>query len=372
MAKAHFRLVPYRLLPGVDWSLIVITIALAVCGVVTLWGATSKGNGPGPLEGYAKSQLIWFGIGLVLMVGLTVFDYRWLKRVNWVFYGIILVLLAGLLAKGETIKGARSWYDLRFFKLQPSEPGKVIIVLALAQYLAPRVVKFRGIRHVFKPMAIVCAPMLLILKQPDFGTAVVLIPTTAAMFWVAGLRKWIFIMLFVVGVGGGLVGYPHLLPHQKARIQTFLNPEADPRGKGYNIIQAQTALGSGEMLGKGWGRGTQTNFHFLPEYHTDFIFPTVGEQFGFVGCSIVLLLQLMLIARMIHLAHVTQDIYGVLIITGLTAMLVTHVILNVGMTVGLLPVTGLPLPFFSYGGSFVLTCMASVGLALGIGTRRGL
>jgi rod shape determining protein RodA len=167
--------------------------------------------------------------------------------------------------------------------------------------------------------------------------------------------------------------WTHVLrDYQKERIKTFVNPSADPRGKGWNIIQAMTALGSGQLAGKGWGRGTQTNFRFLPEYQTDFIFPTVGEQFGMVGCSVVLLLMLLLVLRMVHLARLTEDPFGVLIITGLATMFCTHIILNVGMTVGLLPVTGLPLPFFSYGGTFMITCLVSVGLALGIGARRGL
>lgn len=372
MAKPRFRLVPYRLLPWVDWWLILVTLLLAACGIITLAGATYRGPEAGLLGVYALRQAIWFAGGVVLMFTLIFFDYRKLRRFNWVLYGIILVLLVGLLAKAETIKGARSWYDLKFFKFQPSEPGKIVIVLALAQYLAPRVLEFRGLRHLIRPMLIVGVPMLLILKQPDLGTAAVLVPTTAVMFWVAGLRKWIFISAFVAGMVGAVLVYPHLMPHQKARIETFINPEADPRGKGYNIIQAQTALGSGQLLGKGWGKGTQTNFHFLPEYHTDFIFPTLGEQFGFVGCMTVLLLQLLLVARMIHLANVTQDVYGVLIIAGLTSILGTHIFLNVGIMVGLLPVTGLPLPFFSYGGSFMLTCLAAVGLTLSVGARRGL
>lgn len=375
MTKPRFRLVPYRILPGVDWLLIAFALALGICGILTLWGATSSGNGPasaGSLRTYAWQQMIWFGLGSLLMIGLIFFDYRLLKRVTWPLYAVLVVMLIGLLAKGEAIKGARSWYDLGFFRLQPSEPGKIIIVLALARYLAPRALKFRGLRHIFKPAAIVLLPMGLILKQPDLGTAAVLIPTTAAMFWVAGLRKWIFIVFILLGVGVGVVGYPHLKDYQQERIKTFLNPGADPRGKGYNIIQAQTALGSGELIGKGWGRGTQTNFHFLPEYHTDFIYPTVGEQFGFVGCVGVLILLLCLIMRMIRLASVTQDLFGVLIITGLATAISTHVTLNVGMVVGLLPVTGLPLPFFSYGGSFMLTCMAAVGLTLSIGARRGL
>lgn len=372
MAKPHFRLVPYRVLPGVDWFLIGVTLALGALGILTLWGATSTGDGPGALHGYALKQVWYFGIGLVLMVSLIVIDYRWFKRFTWLFYGIVMLLLLGLLVKGAAIKGAKSWYELGPVNFQPSELAKLAVVLTLAQYLSARALTFRGLRHTFAPLGLVFGPLGLVLAQPDLGTAAVMVPTTAALFWVAGLRKWVIILFFLAGVGVVAVGYPHLKPYQKDRIMTFLNPSADPRGKGYNIIQAQTALGSGEMFGKGWGRGTQTNFHFLPEFHTDFIFPTVGEQFGLVGCLAVLGLQLVLIGRLLHLAGVVQDLFGVLIITGVATILSTHVILNVGMTIGLLPCTGLPLPFFSYGGTFMITSMAAVGLALGIGARRGL
>ena len=369
---SRFRMVPYRLLPGVDWPLIVITLLLMTFGVIAIWGAKSDGNGVGPIGGYALRQLVWCGLGLVAMVTFMFLDYRSLRVVVWVAYGVLLLALAGLLIKHHTIKGAASWYDLGFFKLQPSEPGKIIIILALARYLAPRARRFRGLKSTLVPLLIVGAPLLLVLAQPDLGTAVVLVPIAAAMFWVAGLRKWVILLFALAGVVVAVSAYPHLKPHQKARIMTFLNPEADPRGKGYNIIQAKMTLGSGQTFGKGWGRGTQSQFSFLPESHTDFIFPTVGEQFGMAGCALALGLFTLLIGRMVRLADVTQNMYGVLTITGLAAMLCTHIIFNIGMTAGLLPVTGLPLPFFSYGGSFMLTCLAAVGLVLGIGARRGL
>jgi len=372
MARPQFRLVPYRLWPGINWFLIVVTLTLAVCGVLTLWGATSDGRGPGPLRGFALKQIIFSGLGLVLMVALIVFDYRLLKRATWVLYGLLIVALAGLLLKGHAIKGAVSWYNLGGFTFQPSEPGKIVVILALAHYLAPRMTRFRGLRHTLVPLGIVAVPLLLILVQPALGSAAVLVPVTAALFWVAGLRRWIFVAGFALGILVCVVGYPHLKDYQKERIKTFVDPGADPRGKGWNILQSQTALGSGELFGKHWGHGTQTTFRYLPEYHTDFIFPTVGEQFGLVGCLAVLGLLLCLVGALVHLAGVVQNLYGVLIVTGLATMLATHVVLNVGMCVGLLPVTGLPLPFFSYGGSFVLTCMGAVGLALGIGARRGL
>jgi rod shape determining protein RodA len=374
MVKPRFRLVPYRLLPFIDWPLIAVTIALLACGLITLWGATSGGEGAQlwPIPFYVWRQLLFAAAGLALAGGLIGFDYRRLRPVAWALYGLLVLALAGLLIQGATIRGSASWYDFGLFKFQPSEPGKIILVVALARYLADRMLTFRGLRHALVPLAIVGGPMLLILAQNDLGTALVLVPVAASMFWVAGLRKRIFVLFLVLGIGAITLAYPHLKPHQQERIRTFIHPEADLRGSGWNIFQAKTTLGSGELTGRGWGRGTQTQFRFLPEFHTDFIFPTVGEQFGLVGCLTVIALFALFIWRLIWLATRCEDLFGVLILTGLAAMLVTHIVQNIGMVLGLLPITGLPLPFFSYGGSFLLTALASVGLALSIGARRGL
>lgn len=368
MARPLFQ--RYRLWPHVDWLLLALVVALAAFGVVTLWGATNTGESLGPPGYYVKAQVRWVVLGLIGVAALVLYDYRGLKPLVWVLYAVLVLALIGLLIKSDAIKGASSWYRLGPASVQPSEFGKIVLVLTLARYLARRGGRFRGLRHTFVPGLLAGVPVVLILLQPDFGTAFVYVPMIAAMFWVAGLRLWVFGLFLVAGLAAAVVGYPHLKPYQQERIKTFLDPEADPRGKGYNVIQARTALGSGGLTGKGWGQGTQTKLRFLPEYRTDFIFPTVGEQFGLVGCVVVLLVHLLVILRMMRLAGVTQDMFGVLIISGLTVMLATHVVMNVGMAVGLLPVTGLPLPFFSYGGSFMLTCMAAVGLALGIGARR--
>jgi rod shape determining protein RodA len=374
MAKVRFRLVPYRLLPYVDWPLIAIVLALLACGIVTLWGATSVGQEarPWPIPPFAAKQMAFAVVGLAMMTGLIFFDYRRLARVAWPLYGLLTLLLAGLLVRGTTIKGAASWYDFGPIHFQPSEPGKLIIILVLARHLSSRAREFRGLRQTLAPLAILSLPLLLIFKQNALGTALILLPVAGAMFWVAGLRKRVFATFLLLGVAGAVVVYPRLKPYQKDRIQTFLEPEADLRGTGWNIFQAKTTLGSGQLLGKGWGRGTQTQFRFLPEFHTDFIFPTVGEQFGMTGCLAVIGLFVLFIWRMTWLASSCEDLFGLLILTGMTAMLATHVVQNIGMVLGLLPITGLPLPFFSYGGSFMLTALIAVGLALSIGARREL
>lgn len=373
MAEPRFRITPPRIFPYVDWMLVAATALLCVAGLATLWGATSDGEGLNwPPGVYARRQAILMGGGWVVFAICALFDYRKLRGGVWWAYGALLLALAGLIVRNVATKGARSWYDLGFFNLQPSEPGKLIVIVALAHFLAARVDRFRGLRHLFLPALVVGAPWALILIQPDFGTAAVFIPTVAVMCWVAGLRKWVFVMFIVLGIVAMAAGYPHLKPYQKDRVITFLNPERDPRGKGYNVIQAQTTLGSGEFFGKGWGRGTQTQMRFLPEFHTDFIFPTVGEQFGLVGCLGVLCMFSLLIWRMVQAAALSKNPFGILVASGLTAMICTHIFMNAGMTIGLLPVTGLPLPFFSYGGSFLLTCMAALGLTVSVGARREL
>ena len=369
----QFRMGPARVLPKVDWCLVLITLFLLMFGLITLVGATSDGSGPQfwPFNEYIKRQLIWIGLGLSLMAGVILFNYRWLLRIIWLIYLVMIPMLAGLFLEDQAIKGARSWYDFGFMRFQPSEPAKLIIIITTASWLNWRAHKFRGLRHVIIPAFIAALPTVLILFQPVLGTAAVMVSILLVMCWVAGLRKRVFLLILLSVILLGAAGFKHLKPYQQDRLISFLNPEADPLGKGYNVIQSQTALGSGQAFGKGWGEGTQTRFRFLPEYHTDFIFPTVGEQFGFTGCVVVLGSLLIFIWRLLRLARSCHNRFGSYIITGIATMFATHVVFNIGMTIGLLPVTGLPLPFFSYGGSFMITCLLSIGLCLGIGTRRG-
>lgn len=376
MSALLFRLHPPRVLPRIDWISILVVVALSVGGVATIQGAASTDGEIGPLAGYARRQAQWTVAALALLVFFVAIDYRWLKAFAWPIYATILVALALTLVLGTRVNGSMSWLRIplgpKTFSIQPSEPAKIMVLVALARYLADRGKRFRGLRDAFVPLVVVGLPIAIVLKQPDFGTASVFLPATAAMFFVAGLRKRVFVLFFLAGVAAAVAGYPHLKDYQKDRILTFLNPGEDALGKGYNVIQAQTALGSGGAFGKGWGKGTQTSFRFLPEYQTDFVFPTLGEQFGFAGCAAVLGLYALLIARACRIAARCPDPFGSILISGMVAILTVHMILNVGMVAGLLPVTGVPLPFFSYGGSFLMTCYAMVGIAVGIGARREL
>ncbi len=356
-----------------DWILLGSVLALTAIGIVTIWGASSSDGTLAPFTGYARRQLQWTVVGLVLAGGLMFADYRWTRIAAWPLYITLILSLIYLLVIDRKVKGAASWLSIQVgpvrFGGQPSEFGKVIVAMVLARYLASRVLKFRKLWHTFLPLLILAIPVGLIVLQPDFGTAAVYLPMAFAIFFVAGIRKRVLAFYFVLGIVVAVSAYPQLKPYQKDRIKTFLNPGEDALGKGYNVIQAQTALGSGKMFGKGWGRGTQTSFRFLPEYQTDFVFPTLGEQFGFMGCLGALLLYGILLGRLLILAGRTEDLYAALLLVGIASILTIHLMLNVGMAVGLLPVTGVPLPFLSYGGSFMLTCYTMTGLALSVSAR---
>ena len=363
-----------RRLPRIDWIVIGLTVALSVVGILTMWGASSYGNEPTPFAGLVRRQSQWLLMGLAIAIALMGIDYRWSKFLAWPLYAVLIAVLVALLVRGDRIHGAASWYviDLGFyrFQFQPSEMGKVIVVMLLARYLSNRMLGFRSFGHAVIPLLLVALPVALIARQPDLGTAMVFVPVGCVMIFVAGLRKRTLLIFMMLAVTGAILGYPHLKDYQKARFETFLNPTEDEQGKSYNINQAQMALGSGRMLGKGWGRGTQTSLRFLPEYQTDFVFPSLGEQFGFVGCIGVLALFGLLLTRIAYVAGSTEDLYGALLVSGFGMILAVHVVLNVGMSTGLMPVTGLPLPFFSYGGSFTLTCYTMIGLIASVGIRR--
>lgn len=364
----------FRIFLRIDYLSILVVIALACGGVAAIHGAASSDGTIGPLIGYARRQAHGAVAGFGFLILFASIDARHLRTLAWPLYVCALGALLLVLLTGTKVNGAVSWLRIplgpRTLSLQPSEPVKVIAVLAMARLLSERGRGFRGLRDIAGPVLVALAPMGLILRQPDFGTACTFLPMTATMMFVAGFRKWIFVALILLGVGAAWSGYPYLKDYQKDRIQTFLNPGEDALGKGYNILQAQTALGSGGVFGKGWGRGTQTSFRFLPEYQTDFVFPTVGEQFGFVGCATALALYALLILRLVRIASICGDPFGEIAIAGFVSIVVVHLILNLGMVAGLLPVTGLPLPFVSFGRSFLLTCFSMVGIAIGIGARR--
>ncbi len=355
------------LLRHFDYALFGLVLMVTFSGIIVINGATYLVPG---LSGYAWRQFIWFLVSLPAFFIMCLVDYRRLRHLAVPLYILVMLSLVLLPILGHRVRGAASWYAIGRHRLQPAEFAKIAVSLCLAHHLASRRKPLKRIRDIVIPVAIAGVPAVLILAQPDFGTAALFFPLLLIMLYAAGASRRLILLLVLMAIWGAVTAYPFLKPYQKARIEIFLHPERDARRRGYNILQAEISLGSGGLFGKGWKQGTQTRLRFLPERHTDFIFSSLGEQFGFLGCTGLILLYGFVSVRVLRLARYARDDFGRLLIVGLFATFLLHILFNVGMTVRLLPVTGLPLPLFSYGGSFLLTNYAIFGMIQSIGMRR--
>jgi rod shape determining protein RodA len=298
-------------------------------------------------------------------------DYRTLERYAYPLYGLVLVMLLLVPFLGVAGGGSRRWLRLGWLSVQPSEPIKLMLVVALARYFnrsaSPRGF---GLERLALPLALTGVPALAILLQPDLGTAAILLALFVTMVLVAGLRVVPFAGLIAAGLAFVPLAWGHLKPYQRQRILTFFNPENDPLGAGYHVIQSKIAVGSGTLWGKGFLHGTQNQLNFLPEEHTDFIFSVFAEEWGFVGTAALLTLYGAAVLRGLTIAGRARDPFGALLSCGVTATVFWQVVVNVGMTTGLLPVVGIPLPFFSYGGSSLMTLLIGTGLVMNVQMRR--
>ncbi len=334
---------------------------------------------PEPLY-YVRRQAVWISLGVVAAFCAASFDYRKLPRLEYFLYGLTVLLLFVVLVVGKASRGAQQWIALGPFLFQPSELGKVLMVVCFASYLNRRQGDLQNLRSLLPCFLYFAPPLVLVLAQPDLGTSLVFFAILFGMLYLAGARP----MLLLGLAGGGLAlailaialhFSPLHLPlplkeYQLNRLLVFLNPYRDPQGAGYHIIQSLVAIGSGGLLGKGLFRGSQVQLNFLPEHHTDFIFSVVGEELGFVGAALFLLLYFLLLYRTLAIAFQARDALGRLLAGGILSMWLFHVLENIGMTIGVMPITGIPLPFLSYGGSFMLTNMLAVGILLSIQLRR--
>lgn len=378
-----------RLLRNVDFLLILATLALMVYGIFVLASATRE-----PLDGlasvkawsnpgafsYVQRQLIWGAAGLVFMVAMMMFDYRALRRWWPLLYGASLALLLVLLVlPGDPGSPAQRWIALGPFALQPAEFAKLSLIVALAAVLGG---KKGGIRSWFDLMpaaGLLAAPAALVVLQPDLGTALVFVAVFFGMVWMAGFPVGRYLLLvggsLAVAVGALVARIQFDLPipikgYQIRRLIVFLDPHAYATDEGYQIIQSMFAIGSGQIYGKGLFQGDQSQLHYVSEHHTDFIFSVLGEQLGFVGGVAFLLLFTFFLWRAVQAAALAKDSFGSLLAAGVVALLAFHLVINVGMTMSVMPVTGLPLPFISYGGSSMLVNCAAVGLLLNVRMRR--
>ena len=359
-----------RLLTNFDWPLVVLTLVIAAIGVVNIFSATASYSVSG--TSYYIKQLYWILTGLVLVLLVCSVDYHLLDDIAYWIYGVVVVLLLLVLVAGKTSMGATRWLHVGFFSLQPSEPMKIVIIIIFARVFSRYPVHASlSIKELGLPLAIVGFPALLIMKQPDLGTAVLVLLIAGAMMLAVGVRLSALITGVVAAVPVIFIGWHYYLrDYQKNRILDFLNPERSRLGSGYHIIQSKIAVGSGGLSGKGYLKGTQTQLRFLPEQHTDFAFSVFSEEWGFLGCLVVLALYVCLILWGLQIASRCNDRFGSLLAVGVTAMLFWHIAINIGMVIGLFPVVGVPLPFFSYGGTSMVTSMIGMALLLNISMRR--
>jgi rod shape determining protein RodA len=359
-----------RLIQNIDWYLILFALTLIGIGVLNIYSATYQTEEGLRTPVYMK-QLYWAAIGLFFLIAVVVFDYHLLLSLAYPFFGASMALLIGVLLFGRSISGSQRWITLASFSIQPSELVKISLVLALAKYFFEneRAVPY-GLKDLYLPLALVLFPALLIMKQPDLGTAMLLLLVAFSIILFLGV-EW---KLLVISLGGLLGAFPflwHFLKdYQKKRILIFIQPEADPLGAGYHILQSKIAVGSGAFLGKGFMKGTQGQLRFLPEQHTDFAFSVLAEEWGFVGAFFVLTLYLVLLLWALNTARQAKDRFGLILALGVTAILFWQGVINIGMVVGVVPVVGVPLPFISYGGSSILASLIGIGLLLNIHMRR--
>jgi len=359
-----------RLLQCFDWGLLGLTFAIAAVGLIALYSAVSAGAVEPDLALF-KKQLVWYAVGSVVMVVCFLFDYKQFERYANVIYVASLGSLTAVLFLGKYVGGSRRWLPLGPFSLQPSEMAKVAVILILARYYA-KIINTEGlsIRDLAIPAFLTALPFGLIVQQPDLGTAMVIALIAGAMTLFVKIERRT--LGWLVATFAALVPSVWFFLHnyQKQRILTFLNPERDPLGAGYHIIQSKIAIGSGMLTGKGFLKGTQNALSFLPEQHTDFIFSVLSEEWGLFGSMTVVVLFLLIIAWGLSIAGRCRYPFGTIMAVGVTAMIAWQAIINIGMVMGLLPVVGVTLPFVSYGGSSILTIMMSIGLLMNVSMRR--
>jgi rod shape determining protein RodA len=356
-------------LRAVNWPLVIASVCVSIFGIVAI--ASADLHAANPSAEYRK-QALYAVVGLGVMVLFSRIDYRqWQRLAPWL-YGINLVLLLFILKGGHRALGAQRWISLGpLGTFQPSEPAKLILAITIAYVLCKW--EFVRLRDLWRPLLAVGIPALLILKQPDLGTTLVILAILSAQlfFGLPRLAHFGAYALGVVAIAAFTVGTKYVLkPFQKARLLVFLDPKADPQGAGYNLNQSKIAVGNGEWFGRGLHHGTQTQLDFVPEHSRDFIFTVVGEELGFFGALMLVGLYGVLLFGGVQSMLAARDRFGFLLAAGIVAMLTFHVVVNIGMTIGIMPITGIPLPFMSYGGSAILTNFAAIGVLLNVYAQK--
>ncbi len=351
---------------NIDWLLVVFLLPVLLAGLITMKSFTEA-------TPYFSHQLIWIGISFTVFFALSCIDFRFLKRTEILvaLFGIFSFLLLLLFIFGHVSNGAQSWFSFGGFSFQPSDMMKLVVILMLAKYFSRRHVEIDNFKHILISGLYAFIPFILVFLQPDFGSAMIILFIWIGMTLVSGISKKHF--LIVLGVGALAVIFLWIFvfqPYQKDRILNFVNPLSNIHGSGYNVYQSTIAVGSGQLMGKGVGFGTQSRLKFLPEYQTDFIFAAFVEEWGFVGAMLLFLLLGLIVWRILHISLLGATNFEILYGVGLSIYFMSHFIINIGMNIGIMPVTGITLPFMSYGGSHLLTEFTGLGILMGMNKYR--
>ncbi len=347
---------------NMSFSFIFFITLLACIGFLMQYSAAN-----GKFIGRPSNQMARYGLSLLIMVGVSLINIRtWLKY-SYVLHAIAVILLIAVDVMGFVGMGAQRWINLGFIQLQPSELTKITLVMALARYFhSSSIQEIETIRGCITPILITIIPVGLVMKQPDLGTGLMLLMCSGVMFLLVGVQMWKFGIMAALGLSAIPIGWQFLHDYQRQRVLTFLDPERDPLGAGYHILQSQITLGSGGIFGKGFLKGTQSHLNFLPEKHTDFIFTMFAEEFGLIGSLFLICLCLIILAYGFSFAMKSQNYYGRILALGLTTNFFLYIFINIAMVMGLIPVVGVPLPLISYGGTVILTIMTGFGLIMSV------
>lgn len=348
------------------WSSIFLIALISGVGFIMLYSASGGNWMP-----WAYPQLVRFSIGMIILISISCIKLQFWRHISYPFYAISFLLLVGVETVGAVGMGAQRWIDLGFISIQPSELMKIALILALARYFSGlNLGEVKRLSFLIPPLLMILAPAALVLRQPDLGTALLLSMIGLSLFFAAGVPFRYFAILGTVTASSFPIGWHFLREYQKNRILTFLEPERDPLGAGYHILQSKIALGSGGFFGKGYMGGTQSHLNFLPEKQTDFIFTMFSEEFGFLGAIILLVLYIALLVQGFSISLENKDTFGKLVALGIVTTLFIYVFINMSMVMGLVPVVGVPLPFVSYGGTALLTLLISFGILLSVDLQR--
>lgn len=356
-----------------DWVLIVATGLLLGVGILALYSISASQDNLSETSFFAR-QITALFIGVVAMFSFSVIDYHYFRSHSKIIYFLMLILLIFVLIKGSLIRGTTGWISIGFLNFQPVEIAKIFLILSLASFITKSKAMLGEFSRLLASFMIAGTAIFLVLKQPDFGSALILMAILMVMLLLSGIEWKYLLSMFILGLIGLVMIWFLLADYQKNRIINFINPENDPKGSGYNVIQSMIAVGSGGIKGKGMGHGSQSQLNFLPENHTDFIFAVIVEEFGLFGAGFVIVLFLIIFYRMKRIAEMAMDNFGYLIVSGSMAMFFAQVLVNIGMNIGVMPVTGIPLIFLSYGGSSLISSFIVIGIVnnVFIASRRNL